>query len=431
MNRISELTKRDIFDLFQNGITISEFFETKQIVYPYFGRIEELDFLKRIYDLKSLPSYDARFSDAEGDICQHTINNDDYPYGWVFEDERFQLENGDDETYLKFICEIFHPVVRDEKGYWKEFLDEVNKLLKHDGYELYCIKKISNRDVYGWKLYQPNEAVFTPFSQRNKQKIRQKQMQVSIKKEGRLQIYTLFKKYDYIESTVSETGWRFEQWISDNILQELGKFYTPKFFNDKKQYVETNNLKDFILSNFPYYVLDAIEIFLRYSTDNFINEINTIFDLNNISLKLVNGKVENSVEHYIKGVELTSIEETGLKELLKEANKYYEKENFNIAVEKIWDAFERLKTYYSPTLDKKKSVSKIIEDVSSNKEPFKDLFNKEFIELTTIGNNFRIRHHEITKIDIDDERHYDYFYKRCLSLITTVLEYLNYESKNN
>lgn len=431
MNRISELTKRDIFDLFQNGITISEFFETKQIVYPYFGRIEELDFLKRIYDLKSLPSYDARFSDAEGDICQHTINNDDYPYGWVFEDERFQLENGDDETYLKFICEIFHPVVRDEKGYWKEFLDEVNKLLKHDGYELYCIKKISNRDVYGWKLYQPNEAVFTPFSQRNKQKIRQKQMQVSIKKEGRLQIYTLFKKYDYIESTVSETGWRFEQWISENILQELGKFYTPKFFNDKKQYVETNNLKDFILSNFPYYVLDAIEIFSRYSTDNFINEINTVFNLNNISLKLVNGKVENSVEHYIKGVELTSIEETGLKELLKEANKYYEKENFNIAVEKIWDAFERLKTCYSPTLDKKKSVSKIIEDVSSNKEPFKDLFNKEFIELTTIGNNFRIRHHEITKIDIDDERHYDYFYKRCLSLITTVLEYLNYESKNN
>ena len=431
MNRISELTKRDIFDLFQNGITVSEFFETKQIVYPYFGRIEELDFLKRLYDLKSLPSYDSRFSDAEGDIFQHTINNDDYPYGWVFEDERFQLENGDDETYLKFICEIFHPVVRDEKGYWKEFLDEVNKLLQHDGYELYCIKKISNRDVYGWKLYQPNEEVFTPFSQRNKQKIRQKQMRVSIKKEGRLQIYTLFKKYDYIESTISETGWRFEQWISEKILQELGKFYTPKFFNDKEQYVETNNLKDFILSNFPYYVLDAIEIFSRYSTDNFINEINAVFDFNNISLKLVNGKVENSVEHYIKGVELTSIEETGLKELLKEANKYYEKENFNIAVEKIWDAFERLKTYYSPTLDKKKSVSKIIEDVSSNKEPFKDLFNKEFIELTTIGNNFRIRHHEITKIDIDDERHYDYFYKRCLSLITTVLEYLNYESKNN
>lgn len=81
--------------------------------------MEELDFLKRIYDLKSLPSYDSRFSNAEGDTYQYTISNDDYLYGWVFKDECFQLENGDDETYLKFICEIFHPVVRDEKGYWK------------------------------------------------------------------------------------------------------------------------------------------------------------------------------------------------------------------------------------------------------------------------------------------------------------------------
>lgn len=70
-------------------------------------------------DLKSLPSYDSRFSNAEGDIYQHTISNDDYLYGWVIKDERFQLENGDDETCLKFICEIFHPAVRDEKGYWK------------------------------------------------------------------------------------------------------------------------------------------------------------------------------------------------------------------------------------------------------------------------------------------------------------------------
>lgn len=42
MNRISEITKRDIFDLFHNGIDIDKFFETKKVTYPYFGRLEEI-----------------------------------------------------------------------------------------------------------------------------------------------------------------------------------------------------------------------------------------------------------------------------------------------------------------------------------------------------------------------------------------------------
>lgn len=69
-----------------------------------------MDFLKRIYDLNSLPSNDSRFENAEGDIWQHTINNDDYEAGWVFEDDRFQLQNGEDEVLLTFLCAVFHPL---------------------------------------------------------------------------------------------------------------------------------------------------------------------------------------------------------------------------------------------------------------------------------------------------------------------------------
>ena len=126
MNRITEITKRDILDLFKNGLEIDDFFETRTVPYPYFGRFEELDFLKRLYELRDMPSNDARYENAEQDIWQHTVNNDDYPDCWVFEDERFYLQNGDDETYLKFLCEVFHPAVRYEKGYWKEFLTEIN-----------------------------------------------------------------------------------------------------------------------------------------------------------------------------------------------------------------------------------------------------------------------------------------------------------------
>lgn len=63
--------------------------------------------------------------------------------------------------------------------------------------------------------------------------------------------------------------------------------------------------------------------------------------------------------------------------------------------------------------------------MSGQKAHYKELFEKEFLELTQIGNNFRIRHHETTKTDIDDHRHYDYFYKRCLSLISVSIQYLD------
>ena len=159
MNRITEITKRDILDLFQNGLEIDEFFQTRTVTYNYYGRLEEIDFLKRLYDLERMPSFDSRFANAEQDIWQHTVNNDDYPYCWVFEDKRFNLQDGSDEVYLKFLCEVFHPAVRYDKGYWKEFLVATNKLLQNDGYEIYPAEKISNRDVYGWRIYQQEDNI--------------------------------------------------------------------------------------------------------------------------------------------------------------------------------------------------------------------------------------------------------------------------------
>lgn len=93
------------------------------------------------------------------------------------------------------------------------------------------------------------------------------------------------------------------------------------------------------------------------------------------------------------------------------------------AVEKIWDALERLKTYYT-SLDKKASTLKIVADMANGQAEFVGLFNAEFKALTDIGNNFRIRHHETSKIDITDTRHYDYFFNRCLSLIALAIQYL-------
>lgn len=94
------------------------------------------------------------------------------------------------------------------------------------------------------------------------------------------------------------------------------------------------------------------------------------------------------------------------------------------SVEKIWDALERLKTYYT-TLNKKKSSEKIVMAMADGHEDFENLFNTEFIALTTIGNQFRIRHHETNKIDITDINYYDYLFNRCISLIALAIQYLD------
>jgi len=414
-------------ELFKNGLEIDYFFDIGIVTYRYFGRLEEIDFLKRIYDLEKMPSHDSRYKNAEIDIWKHTVNNDDYPPCWVFEDERFQLQNGSDEIYLKFICEIFHPAVRNEKGYWKEFLTEVNKLLQNDGYELYPAKKISNREVYAWRVYKPEEeGLFIPYSQRNLRDIREKKISLSINRKARNQIYKLLEKYNVVYQHTDETGWDYNVKVEEDVFNDIRQFYIPKCYNEKKQYIETDSLENFILYNSPFYVMDAIEFFERnISSDDFEMQINAILRLNEISLKLDNGRIVSTFDNQINKNSLNDVQEVGLKELLQEAGKYYDKCNYQIAVEKLWDAFERLKTYYSPTLDKKDSSNKIVQDMGNNKQPFMELFEKEFRDITYIGNNFRIRHHETTKIDIEDERHYEYFYKRCLSLILIAIQYLD------
>ena len=147
MNNITGITKRDIFDLFSKGLNIDILWDTQKIIYPYYGRLSELEFLKRLYPLEQMPSSDPRFMNAEGDIWQHTVNNDDYPFCWIFDDDRFPLKNGNDEDFLRFLCEIFHPIVRNEEKDWFSFLKKLNELLRNDGYELYSYQQISNRDM--------------------------------------------------------------------------------------------------------------------------------------------------------------------------------------------------------------------------------------------------------------------------------------------
>ena len=412
--------------------TLDKDFETELLHYNYSGKLSELDFLKRIYNLEQLPSYDGRYLNAEGDIWQHTVNNDDYQKGWAFDDERFKLSNGDDEIFLKFLCAVFHPAVREERGCWQECLISVNELLRMDGYELYPSGKISGRDIYNWREYNDNEIdVFVPFSQRNEKAIRAHSLKLYICMKARNQICALFEKYNDVYRETNETGFQYDVTTEEYVFRDISCFYEPRCYNRSSKYVRTRDMKQFILHNSPFCVFDAIELYFRYNADNnYSKEMNALLVRQAIGYQLIQGKLKCTVETSLSENTIAAIPEKGLKELVTDAENYYRDGNKQIAVEKLWDAFERLKTYYSPKLDKKNSANKVVETMSHKEPHFQKLYEDEFKVLTEIGNGFRIRHHETTQTDITDDRQYDYFYQRCHALISTAIFYLEESVKS-
>ncbi|EJP23720.1 hypothetical protein HMPREF1140_1030 [Lachnoanaerobaculum sp. ICM7] len=423
MNKITGITRRDIFDLFKKGITEDNWLTTETIYYPYYGRFEIVDFLKRLYNLADWESQDSRVDNAEKEITMH-IHNGDYPDNWIFEDERFQLFDGEDYILLNFICEVFHPEVRDENGIWERYLERINALLKEDGYEIAATSKLSGRDVFSWRTYIKKPSMYIPFSERNKALITGKKNSIKLPNAARYQLFKVMNEYSEIFMFTSETNFNYYKSINDLVLEDITKFYIPKHYVGS-ELVEINEFSDFKEGTSPFTVFDVIESFNRHTTKSsqFGNEINAIFKLNNINVELRNGEVHSTSNKAIGLDDSTNINEAGIEELIRIAEDLYNKGEYSYAVEKIWDAFERIKTYYS-TLDKKKSAEKIINDISYGNEHIKKMFDNEFKLLTDTGNSYRIRHHEINKIDIIKELHYKYFYKRCLALISVIVESL-------
>lgn len=133
---ISDVTRRNIID----AITVERV--------NWHGRLEETQFLSRLFDLKTLPSYDGRFRDAAGDIWQHRVNNHDWEDDWVFYDDRFNLLYGEDETFLRFLCEMLHPVVRTTVEDVERLSEVFNSFLAVDGFEIVERAQVSGRPVF-------------------------------------------------------------------------------------------------------------------------------------------------------------------------------------------------------------------------------------------------------------------------------------------
>jgi DNA-binding PadR family transcriptional regulator len=119
------------------------------------------------------------------------------------------------------------------------------------------------------------------------------------------------------------------------------------------------------------------------------------------------------------------VSDENLKKLITEATrKFVDKnpEERKYAVEKIWDAMERLKTILDT--DKAKGVAIIVKKIGACDKDYMALFDTEFRTLTEIGNKFQIRHFETNKIPIADDRYYDYLFYRCAALVNIACQFL-------
>jgi hypothetical protein len=161
---------------------------------------------------------------------------------------------------------------------------------------------------------------------------------------------------------------------------------------------------------------------------NFREDINRIFQRNGIVFFLdSDGQIKRKIPEQFKRLIRIKFKTTDAKlnELLTEACTFFSMPNFEDRVrslERVWDAFERVKTYYSN--NKKVSATQLIGLVANGNQMIEHVLQEEAAVLTKVGNNFQIRHFEKDKMEIKDSRHIDYLFYRLLSLVDLFLKEL-------
>lgn len=162
----------------------------------------------------------------------------------------------------------------------------------------------------------------------------------------------------------------------------------------------------------------------------FREEINRIFERNGIAFELKEtGQVERIAPEGLREALAEALFRTGdaaLDQLLERARTRFLSRDPAIrkeSLETLWDAWERLKSL-EPGRDKRESTANLLDKGSAQRE-FREVLETEARQLTDIGNNFMIRHTEVTKVPITDDEHVDLLFHRLFALIRLLLRKSN------
>ncbi|MGH7146516.1 MAG: AbiJ-NTD4 domain-containing protein [Nitrospiraceae bacterium] len=162
--------------------------------------------------------------------------------------------------------------------------------------------------------------------------------------------------------------------------------------------------------------------------ETFRNDVNRIFSRNGIAYELIaDGNIVRIGPELLRDELGKAVFHTGDNELdrmLETARKKFLDPDLNVrkeALEKLWDAWERIKTLEIPGEgDKKASVTQLLNKAASEPK-FREVLEDEAIELTAIGNDFQIRHTEIYKTPIEQSEHVDFLFHRLFAMTRLVL----------
>lgn len=114
---------------------------------PFYGKSDLISFLKRTWPLSQMPSTDHRFKDAEGDIWQHSINNDDWSDSHLLWN-RLKIGEIPDEQFCRFLEARIHPLVCPDQDHLEALVEEFNEELKNDRFVMNKASEISGRPIY-------------------------------------------------------------------------------------------------------------------------------------------------------------------------------------------------------------------------------------------------------------------------------------------
>ncbi|WP_412064667.1 hypothetical protein [Rhizobium sp. SYY.PMSO] len=162
--------------------------------------------------------------------------------------------------------------------------------------------------------------------------------------------------------------------------------------------------------------------------ENFRIDVNRILRRNGLAYEL---KEDGSIERLLPPVLRKALTSAYFQTLDSELNRMLEAARSRIidpdeeirreALEKLWDAWERLKTQGAGS-DKKVQTSALLDATAGSSSPvLRKALENEAHELTWIGNNMQIRHSEKGKERVAKVEHVDYLFHRLFSLVQVIL----------
>ncbi|WP_173519405.1 hypothetical protein [Ensifer sesbaniae] len=178
----------------------------------------------------------------------------------------------------------------------------------------------------------------------------------------------------------------------------------------------------------PYFQHYHLRFEVEEGREDFRTDINRIFRRNGLAYEL---KEDGSIERLVPPVLREALASAYFHTRDSELNRMLETARSKIgdpgeeirreALEKLWDAWERLKTLGTGS-DKKSQAIALLDATAGASSPIlREALEREARELSWIGNHMQIRHSEKGKEQVAKGEHIDYLFHRLFSLIQVIL----------